>query len=51
MSWPHPEDGPVDAPALSAAALGASPIATLMTDEVGRIVPVNPAAEGLSGYR
>jgi PAS domain S-box-containing protein len=37
--------------ALSAAALAASPIAILVTDEAGRLVLVNPAAEELSLYR
>ena len=37
--------------ALSAAAVEASPVAILMTDEAGRIVLVNPATEDLSGYR
>jgi PAS domain S-box-containing protein len=36
---------------LSAAALEASPIEILMTDEAGRMVLINPAAEVLSGYR
>jgi PAS domain S-box-containing protein len=46
----RPED-PVEKGSLSAAAVEASPIAILMTDEAGRIVLVNPAAEDLSGYR
>jgi PAS domain S-box-containing protein len=43
-------DGRSEAGALPAAAVEASPIAILMTDEAGRIALVNPAAEDLSGY-
>jgi PAS domain S-box-containing protein len=44
-------DLPDETGSLSAADFEASPIAILVTDEAGRILLVNPAAEDVSGYR